>query len=189
MDKYILSVGFSKRKSFNIVSKLIRLVEGTEYSHTFITWKSRAIDRRKVFEAVGSGNRSISNHVFKEKSIITHIFKLKVDKEAIKKVEQYVHDQAGRPYGYKHILGLAWMRGMNMINRILGIKHRYGNPIKDGKYSQICVEAGAYVVELAKDIDMPGDIENYGLREYFAFIAEHAEAVPQEKIDRINYKN
>ena len=61
-----------------------------------------------------------------------------------------------------------------------------GNPFKDGKYSQICVEAGARVIELSKKVNMPGNIEDYGLREFHDFVKEHGKKVPQEKIDRIN---
>ena len=56
-EKYTVSIGFSRRKKFAILSELIRLVEGTDFSHTFVSWKCTNIDRRKVYEAVGGGSR------------------------------------------------------------------------------------------------------------------------------------
>ena len=185
-EKYIVSIGFSRRKGFNIISRLISLVEGTEFSHTFVSWKCTNIDRRKVYEAVGSGSRKISNYTFKEKALVTDIFQFEVSCDELFKIDQYTHDEAGTPYGYKHLLGLFIMRVQGAFYKLFGIKKKATNPIKDGHYSQICVEAGAYVIELSKKIDIPGDIEDYGLREFYDFVSTQGKKVPQEKIDRIN---
>jgi hypothetical protein len=75
MNKF--SVGFSKPKKFKPLAFLIMLVGGTKYSHTFNTWKCTEISRRKVFEAVGSGIRIISNVTFKEQDrMLLYIFRL-----------------------------------------------------------------------------------------------------------------
>jgi hypothetical protein len=182
----IISIGFSKAKSkFAFLSRLISLVEGTESSHCFVTWKCPTIERRKVFEAVGSGIRVIGNHQFKKKALVVEIYQIEVPDEALVKIDQYSHDQSGKPYGYKHILGLALMRGVNAILKPFTSK-RIGNPYKDGKYSQICVEAASYVLEECAGVDVPGEIENYGLKEVIEFVKENGKEVPQEKIDRIN---
>ena len=185
-EKYIISVGFSRRKDSNLISKLIQLVEGTHYSHTFVSWKCANIDRRKVYEAVGSGSRKISNVTFKKCSYVTDIFQFEVTCDDLFKVDQFTHDEAGTPYGYKHLLGLLCMRVKNCFYRVLGLKKKAKNPFKDGHYSQICVEAGAYVIELAEGIKAPGDIEDYGLVEFFDFVSKYGKSVPQEKLDRIN---
>lgn len=185
-EKFIISIGFSRRKKFAILSKLIQLVEGTEYSHTFVSWKCTNINRRKVYEAVGSGSRKISNRKFKEKALVTDIFQFEVSCDDLFKVDQRTHDEAGTPYGYKHLIGMGLMRIKNVWNKIFRNGKKASNPFKDGHYSQICVEAGAYVVELAKKMDMPGDIEDYGLSEFYDFVAKHGKKAPQEKIDRIN---
>jgi hypothetical protein len=185
-DKYVVSVGFSKRKGFNFISRLISLVEGTEFSHAFVSWKCTNIDRRKVYEAVGSGSRKISNVRFKEKALVTDIFQFEVELEDLFKIDQFTHDEAGTPYGYKHLVGIATMRIKNMFYRLIKSDKKASNPFKDGKYSQICVEAGARVIELSKKIDMPGNIEDYGLKEFYDFVSIHGKSVPQERIRRIN---
>lgn len=189
MEKYTISIGFSRRKKFNLISRLISLVEGTEFSHTFVSWKCTNINRRKVYEAVGSGSRKISNVRFKEKAEVTHVFHFEVNAEDLFKVDQFTHDQAGTPYGYKHLVGIAIMRIKNCFYRLIGSNKKAGNPFKDGKYSQICVEAGALVIQLAdKTISIPGDIEDYGLKEFYEFVKKHGKQAPQYTIDRINGK-
>lgn len=184
--KYTVSIGFSHRRNFNLFSKLISLVEGTHFSHVYVSWKCTNINRRKVYEAVGSGSRKISNKAFKRKAYITDIYQFEVTCDDLFKIDQFTHDEAGTPYGYKHVLGIAIMRAKNSFYRFIGSSKRVGNPFKDGHYSQICVEAGALVLELAKGLDLPGDIEDYGLVEFHNFVAEHGIKVPQEKVDRIN---
>lgn len=184
-QKHTISIGFSKRKGFNLISKLISFVEGTEFSHTFVSWKCTNIDRRKVYEAVGSGSRKISNHKFKEKAYITDIFQFEVDAKTLFKIDQFTHDESGTPYGYKHLVGLLIMRVKNAFWKMIGSKRRSGNPLKDKRYSQICVEAGAYVMQEA-GIEIPGNVENYGLREFYDFVEEHGKKLDQMKIDSIN---
>lgn len=184
-QKYVISIGFSRRKKFSLISSLIQLVEGTEFSHAFVSWKCTNIDRRKVYEAVGSGSRKISNTRFKEKSYVTDIFHFEVTCEDLFKIDQFTHDESGTPYGYKHILGIAIMRAKNFFYRIFGIKKKAKNPFKDGKYSQICVESGAYVMKLA-GIESPIDVEDYGMREFYEFAKKYGKPVPQETLDKIN---
>ena len=183
--KYIVSVGFSRRKKFAIGSKVIMLFEGTNFSHTFVSWKCSNINRRKVYEAVGSGSRKISNHRFKEKALITDIFQFEITEEQMLKIDQFTHDEAGTPYGYKHLVGIAIMRFKNMFFRMFGSDRRAGNPFKDGHYSQICVESGAYVMKLA-GVEIPGNIENYGMKEFYDLAKKYGTEVPQEKVDKIN---
>jgi hypothetical protein len=187
MEKHIVSIGFSKPKTWKPLSAAIMFAEGTDFSHTFVSWKCTFIDRRKVYEAVGSGSRKISNVRFKEKAEVTDIFQFEVDIETLCKIDQFTHDQAGTPYGYKHILGIGIMRFKNAWYKLIGSKKKAGNPFKDKHYSQICVEAGAYVMKQV-GIELPGNVEDYGLKEFYDFCAKYGKKVPQEKIDQINGK-
>lgn len=176
----VVSIGFSRPKKWKPVAWLIMKIGGTPYSHTYVTWKDEEIDRRKVFEAVGSGIRIIGNIRFKKKAHVVAIFSYEVPDKVITWLEQYSHDQAGKPYGYKHLLGLTLMK----IGRFLGFKTR--NPLKDGKYSQICLESGAYVVEEGVGVDLPGEVEDYTLEEFYELMKSYGKEAPIEKLDRIN---
>jgi hypothetical protein len=187
--KYTVSVGLSKPKKKKIFSKILMLIEGTNFSHVFVSWQCEFIDRRKVYEAVASGSRKISNVRFKEDSEVVAIYEFEVDEECLRKIDQYTHDESGTPYGFKHLVGIGIMRIKNFFKRLAGKKENATNPFRDRHYSQICVEAGAYVIELGTKVDIPGDIENYGLKEFGIFLDKHGKKVPQEKINRINGKN
>ena len=175
-----VSIGFSRPKKWKPLAWLIMLIEGTNFSHTFVTRKCTNIGARKVFEAVGSGVRIISNNRFKEKAWVVEIYVFEVSDEVVHWLDRYSHEQAGKPYGFKHILGLALMRALKSINI------KIANPFKDGKYSEVCVESGGQVVERGLGIDLPGDLEDYGLVEYHQFIKQYGEKAPPEKIARIN---
>lgn len=182
-----ISIGFSKPHKWKPLAWLIKLVEGTEYSHVFVTWHCTNINRRKVFEAVGSGIRILSNVNFKKGAEVVEIYQFYVDDETLFKIEQEAHDMTGKPYGYKAILGLAIMRTFNFFNRLFRLKGRQGNPFKDGDYSQVCVEAAGMALKHIIKY-MPDEIENYGLIEINNLVSEHGEKAPQELIDRINKK-
>jgi hypothetical protein len=180
-----VSIGFSRPKSWKPFAKAIMLVEGTNYSHVFVTWRCTNIKRRKVFEAIGSGIRILSNVVFKQKAEIVELYHFYVSDEVLFEIEQAAHDMSGRPYGYKAILGLTIMRAFNLFNRVFGIKGRQGNPFKDGEYSQVCVEIGGFVIKKIMK-ELPYDFEDFGLPEFQELAAKHGEKVDQSVIDRIN---
>ena len=180
-----VSIGFSRPKTWKPLAWLIMLVEGTEYSHVFVTWHCSNINRRKIFEAVGSGIRILSNVNFKKHAEVVELYSFQVTDDQLLDIEQSAHDMTGRPYGYKALVGLGIMRTFNFINRLFGIKGHQHNPFKDGDYSQICVEAAGMV--LSKFIELPNNIEDYGLLKINS-ISQIGEKANQEKLDRINGK-
>lgn len=193
-EKFILSVGFSRPHKWKPLAWLIMLIEGLDSSHTFITWKNTRIKRRKIFEAVGAGTRELKNTTFRAHNRVVELYEFEVSadislEEAEILVEQYSIDVVGTKYGFKALCGLAWMRLANFAYRAIGSKKRSQNPFKDGKYSQVCVEAGADLLQKITKLKLPGDIEDYGIKEYRDFVKSHGRKVSQDKIDRINQKS
>ena len=182
-----ISIGFSRPKMWKPLAWLIMLIEGTNYSHTFVTWHCKEINRRKVFEAVGSGIRILSNVNFKKHAEVIELYHFYINDTVLSEIEQEAHDMTGRPYGFKAILGLAIMRLFNFINRLLKLKGKQGNPFKDGKYSQICIEAIGLVLKRIVN-ELPLDFENIGLMECNEIVKKEGEQAPQNKLDRINGK-
>lgn len=184
-----VSIGFSKPKKWKPLAWLIQKIEGTEYSHVFVTWHCSSIQRRKVFEAVGSGIRILSNVNFKKHAEVVDLFHFEASDEQIIQIEQETHDQTGQPYGTKAIIGLGIMRLFNVFNRLFKLKGRQGNPFKDGEYSQVCVEAAARILFKLIKLPLPEDIENYGLKEMHDLVEKHGIKVSQSKLDKINGKD
>lgn len=178
-----VSIGFSRPKTWKPLASLIMLIEGTKYSHVFVTWHCTEIDRRKIFEAVGSGIRILSNVNFKKHAEVIELYSFNITDIDLITIEQQAHDMTGRPYGYKALIGLGIMRLFNMVNRVLRLKGRQHNPFKDGDYSQICVEAAGMV--LKNIYDLPYDFEDYGLPQVNK-LAQSGNKASKEILDRIN---
>lgn len=177
----VLSVGESKPKCFKPASAIIRYIEMTDHTHTFVSWRDPRVDVRIVAEARGSGCRVVTNHTFKSENEVVRIFQYEVDEHNLIDFEKYVWDQMGRPYGHKHLFGLLLMRA--------GLTN--SNPFKDGEFSQICVELSVRAICQALNVPVPQNIENWGLREAHKFNMVNfgkrlCDMAAPEKIRRIN---
>lgn len=182
-----VSIGFSRPKTWKPLAKLIMLIEGTEYSHVFITWHCSEINRRKVFEAVGAGIRILSNVNFKSQAEVVALYDFNVDDLSLITIEQKAHDLTGRSYDFKAIIGLALMRLSNLWYRITDSPTRIGNPFKDGDFSQLCVEAGGMVLEQIEHVEIP--YEDFGLTDMETLCAAYCDSfADKERLDRINGK-
>lgn len=182
-----ISIGFSKPKKWKSLSSLIMLVEGTSYSHVFVTWHCKDLNRRKVFEAVGSGIRILSNVTFKKNAEVVKLYDFYVDDHALLRIEQTSHDLTGRPYGTLSLVGLLIMRAFNFFNRVFDFRGRQHNPFKDGKFSQVCVEASGVVL----DEVYPNNIEyeDFGLKEINVLVRMlSSESADKDRLDKINGK-
>jgi len=184
-----LSVGESRPKKSRLLAKLIMMVEGTDHSHSFISWKDEDLGIRKVAEARGAGARVVTNHTFKHENHVVRIYHYKIGPEKLKELEAWVWNHLAKPYGVKHLVGLLVMRLKNSFFRLIGSEKRAKNAQKDGDFSMICVELSAKAVELATGVDLPGEVEDYGLIEMHEINEEIGLPVLQEKIDRINGKS
>lgn len=179
----MLSVGESRPKKWKPLAWVIQLIEKTDHSHSFTSWRDHDLDIRKVAEARGGGCRILTNITFKHGAQVMTIYQYKISDKSLREAEKFIWDQLAKPYGCKHILGLLLMRA--------GLTK--GNPFKDQNYSQICVELSIKMVCIALQIDIPEGVEDWGLREMHDFNEENyfkglCEKASQEKIDRINRK-
>ena len=171
MEPRTIRIALTKPKNhtFPIVSWLIRFVEGTEFSHVLPYWHVKSLERDLYYEAVGSGVNFLSWKLVPEKYEMVEIYEFQATD--LKKVAQFCHDNAQRKYSKKQIAGLALMRAA----KLFGFK--IANPFKDGDYSQICVETGAIILESAGAIDVPDDIEDYGLLEFRELLIKHGKRI------------
>ncbi|PCI45871.1 MAG: hypothetical protein COB41_00335 [Proteobacteria bacterium] len=185
-----VNIGFSRPKKWKLLAAFIMLVGGTNYSHTFVTWKDPRIKRRKVFEAVGSGIRILSNVTFKRHAEVIKIYSFEVSDEKLIEIEQLAHDMAGTSYGYKALVGIGVIKVFNFFNSLLKLKGRQTNNIfKDGASSNVCIEAGARILFKILDKSLPSNIESFELDDYDDLVSRHGKKMSQAKIDRINKKD
>ena len=116
-----------KNHIFPILSYLIRFMEKTKYSHVLIKWHSDTLERDLYFEATGHGVNFLSSKLIDTKYTI--IEKFDYDIKDLKNIAQFCHDNSGKNYGRKQMLGLLMIR----ICKLFGYK--IANPFRDGDHS------------------------------------------------------
>lgn len=180
-----LSIGTSKPRKAKVFSSATMWTEGTDHSHIFITFKDPRTGLRYIAEARGGGIRMLSNIKFKQENLIVNIYRYECTQEQIDEVEKFIWESLAHDYGYKHIIGLAAMRLENMWYRFIRSNKKAANKFKDGKYSQICCEMGLRALEIL-GYDIPGNVEDYGLKETEVINESLGKKRSKEKIDHIN---
>lgn len=179
-DLIKLTIGESRPKKWKPLSWLIMLVERTDHSHAFVSWKDEKIGVRKVAEARGSGGRICSNFEFKRVNEVINCHYYYVPQEKIDEIEKFIWVNL-RGYAFKQLIGIALMR----IAMIFGI--RIHNIFGDGNKSMICVELSSNVLAIAKDLKL--HIEDIGMKEAHELNLKHRDGfASQDKIDQINKK-
>ena len=155
-DMYVI-VQFTKPKGkfLPIFSWVIRVVQGTKYSHVRLKWKSVS-GAEIIYEASGTSIKVVGKYAQNKYSVdIIKSYKIYLTKEEYKKLIKLL-DYASVDYGIKQAFGIG-------IAKMLGMKK---NPFSDGtKDSQVCSELLALFLKSVKDWahgldkDMAGPLE------------------------------
>ena len=142
-----LVVGFSKCSSgCAIFSWLIRLVEQTPFSHTYVKFWDEGIERWVVYQASHAALNYRGLPRFLEEEDVIEEYELDVTSEQKKQVLQYCVDTVGTPYGVLEIFGLAYARLMGRFGL------RVSNPFADGTKTMICSKLVGLILILIGDL-------------------------------------
>lgn len=141
-------------------SWLIRMYEGTEYSHVYIRWDVDGIDEKICYQASGSMVNFIGQKVFDGhiQPVSEFLCTIELDKATTRKLMKFCVSNAGVPYGIKQVFGL-------MAQRLFKLNK---NPLSDQKEAYVCSELVGVILEeifsmeSSIEIDdlLPKDIEN-----------------------------
>jgi len=140
-------VGFSRprNKLLPIFSWLIRLVEGTRYSHVYVRWHSRGADVNICYHASGSQIHFLCNDVFQKCIKPVEEYELNVDVPQYKEILHYCMSNAGKRYGISQVFGIA-------MARLFRLKK---NPLSNGDSRQICSELVSRLLNQVIEIGGP----------------------------------
>jgi hypothetical protein len=150
-----ITIGFSKPKNrfFPVISWIIRLYQGTEYSHAYLKFDSASLNRTLVYEAVGGGVRFVGSNLWKHKAEEVKQFQIQITDDQFIHIMQYCVDTAGVSYGSIQNVGVILATIFKMKN----------NPFKKGKN---CSEVVAEILQMqghifTKSLDLitPKDID------------------------------
>jgi len=161
MDKIKINIGFSKPKKhpFPIFSWAIRLVERTKYSHVYLNWHSKGADVDIYYQASGSSVHFSCESVAKEKLETIYLYQIEIDRKRYRKLIKFCMSNAGKDYGKKQIIGIAYSKFMCYIT---GKKVK--NPFSDGRKSFVCSELVGALIEDVIDKDTNLDLDIAGPR-------------------------
>lgn len=149
-----LNIGFSSNDL--ILSKLIRAVEKTPYSHVYLRFHVPQVDRSVIYEAVGANVRFVGNSVWNFNRIVEE-YEWEVSDQEYKEILQFAIDTSGKHYGILSMLGLGLVRIASYFGKKLI------NPFSDGNNNFICSELAAvimkkYFPDTAQDNIFPKDV-------------------------------
>ena len=147
-------IGFSKARSpYSILSKAIRLVEGTKFSHIYIRLPSLDIAEEVIYQASGLKVNMECYKAFDHHAIIVEEYELEISDEALRKTWKFALQNAGISYGSKELVGFIWVKLCALFGK------KVDNPFRDGRATYVCSELVAYILEDCLDIET-GDPEN-----------------------------
>lgn len=148
-------IGFSRSKDINSpLSKIIRWVEKTPYSHVFIKVYNENFDRHIIYQASGLMVNFMSPTIFENHSVVIKEYKVDVTNETYVDIMQFAIDNAGVPYAIKELFGIAIVKLLKLFNINLN-----KNPFGDGKTTLKCSELGGYIIENFLDVDIKEDLD------------------------------
>lgn len=149
-------IGFSRpRNKLAVLSYLIRLIEGTKYSHTFLEFRLNNLEEDIIYHASGMSVNAYSKAYFQDKTVIIHKFELSLSEEMHTKLLKNCVSKLGAPYSFKQLLGI-------LIYKVTG----NSKIILDGRKAYVCSELIAELLteifgnDFDKDLDVvtPKDI-------------------------------
>lgn len=149
-------VGFSRPKKWKLFSAVVKWYLKTPYSHVYMKFYSKSLDRWIVYEAVGNGVRFIGQKLFDETVDIIKEFEIDISDEKQKELLVWCVDNSGVKYGCLQLIGI-------FIANILKLKR---NPFKSGKIcSELIAEAieNAGIYKFKKDLNLVTPKEIYNL--------------------------
>lgn len=153
-------VGFSRPKKLNIVSKLIMKMQGTDYSHAYLMFRSESLDRNLIYQASGLQVNFTGSQLFYEHHIVVKEFELLVSDESYKKALQFAVDKAGSPYSIKQLFSMLWY--MLTGHQVAG----------DGRQAYVCSELVGQMLLEDFSIDLDKDLDLVTPKDLFELLSE-----------------
>lgn len=130
-------LGFSRPKKLSVFAKLIMWSDSISYDHVYVKWSWDKIERDVIYQASKMAVNFESNITFDKHAIVIEEYEITLDEECYKKVMQFCMDNSNKPYGFKEIIGFAWMKALGFCGE------KVSNPFPSANASWICSKIGA----------------------------------------------
>lgn len=136
-----MHIGFSRPTEDTLISRAIRLVERTPYSHVYVRFYSENLDRHLCFHANIDNVHFLRYSKFLKKNTVIEEFEIELNPEQKKKAMQFCIDRAAIRYGTTQLIGMGIIR---LVRAWFGIKIK--NPFADKERRQVCSELVGYLL-------------------------------------------
>lgn len=154
-----LTIEFTRPRQWSPLSSIIRLIEGTPYSHVRLKWR-RCNGSLVIFHASGTNAHFIgeSAQAFHSDRVI-YSYTVKMTFKQMQQLETLAADWAGIKYGVLQLIGMLFVEAFDL---------RY-NPLSKGIKTQICSELVFRVLTqimgfgstMSPDAVSPKDVRNF----------------------------
>ena len=146
-------IGFSKtKKKLGIFSWIIRKIECTNYSHTYLKF-TNSRGKGLVYQASHTMVNFMGEKIFLEQSEPIKEYEIELTDEQYAEMIDFCIDRAGIPYAAMENLGI----GIARLLEIVGIKIHNIFGIKRSAYK--CSEIVAEFLENILKVDIPEDLD------------------------------
>lgn len=134
-------VGFSKsKKLLPIGSWLVRLYQGTNFSHTYIRLTTKKFPSDKILHASEGKVQNMSETQFNLRHEIVEEFPVYVNDFEYRKIVEEMHELSGADYSIWQNIGILWVHLLRFMGK------RVSNPFQDGWN---CSEYVVYILKKA----------------------------------------
>ncbi len=163
-------IGFSTPKSFNVFSTLIRLVDGSKFSHAYIRIFDDYAKRWIIYQASGLVVNCISASEFDLTEKVCSEFEVPISDTNRLQAIQFSIDMLGKPYGVKTIIGIC-------LVKLAGIfRKRIKNIFSDGEKSLVCSKFCSLIIDhfvlesddIDPEVSTPTDVYNFLISKGFS---------------------
>lgn len=136
-----VTIGFSRPKKWKPFAWLIMIAYGIDYDHVYVKIRSDKYGRDLIYQASSVMVNFMGTDVWGANNDVVAEFEIEMSDENYVKMMQFAIDNAGKPYGIKQIVGLAWVRVCQLAGR------KVSNPFADDGATFVCSEIGACVLQ------------------------------------------
>lgn len=162
-------IGFSRPRSFPVMSWVIKTVERTSYSHVYMRIYIDQLDKSVVYHAANLNIHFIGFKQFDKKNETVHEFALKIDDKQKMQIISFCVDEAGKPYGFWQLIGI----GVVKFVKIFGKKIK--NPFASKDRTQVCSEAIGLILQRYFNIEIDKCLDLLTPKDLYKTLQQHCD--------------
>lgn len=162
-----ITIGFSKASTFfPIYSWLIMAAERTPFSHVYIKYTDSELQRDVIFQASHTLVNYMGSTVFDTEETVVQEFAFTISDQTMTKIRQFAIDNAGKPYGFWSVIGLAYVQ----ILAFVGLK--VVNPLRDEGSTFVCSELVATILKDCTNVEITEDLDTVTPKDIYAIVSK-----------------